>query len=124
MSDGRDVGFWRQVAQEVSEAVERSSGPSDTGKASEDGVSRGSGGLAGLRLDHVTERDPSLTHQVVFGTTGSNVFVSCNCRREWRQTGWAYDPIGYSVRLSTSREMYNKPGNHWKPFGVEDRAKW
>lgn len=82
-----------------------------------------------MELSHMTPRDETLTHQVVFtqrGGGGQN--VSCNCRAtvgEHEKAGkFYYSPMGESRNIETSRELYNNPDNHFAPFSDEDRAKW
>lgn len=83
----------------------------------------------GLRLSHITLRDPTLPHQVVFqNPSGSNdIVVSCNCRQKYK-TGVpgvvAYDPIGVANDIVEARILYNDPANHWTPFTEEYVAKW
>lgn len=83
-----------------------------------------------LRLSHMTLVDETLTHQVRFSSAyGSQVQVSCNCRKTVGKHEKAgkliYDPIGLSRNIDESRQLYNDPDNHWAPFDSEvDRAKW
>ena len=74
-----------------------------------------------MELPYTTDRDPSLTHQVVFFATRASVHVSCNCRR----TTFAHDSIGkVDGDISLARKLYNDPANHRVSFNEEDTAKW
>lgn len=77
-------------------------------------------------LDHYTDTDPSLTHQVIFGLIRGKTVVSCNCRARFnpvwknRTASW----MGETHNLDEARELYNNPENHFQPFSREDEAKW
>lgn len=76
-----------------------------------------------LKLTHFTLSDPTLTHQVVIFFSGSHIFISCNCRKI-KKNNISHHPIGPTSDLKESRELYNNPKNHWKPFSKEDEAVW
>lgn len=88
----------------------------------------GVGTRSGMRLSHVTLRDPTLPHQVVFSVGSSStagVHISCNCRAVVNHQGnVTYDTIGPTKDLDESRRLYNDPVNHRKPFSKEDEALW
>lgn len=83
-----------------------------------------------MELDHQTELDDTLTHQVRFTTINHQVHISCVCRSkdalppESRKGKAHFDPIGLSRNLDESRKLYNDPENHFAPFTDEDVAKW
>lgn len=80
-----------------------------------------------MRPPYITLRDPDLTHQLVIFTPGgsSSIAVSCNCRGEESKFGKEnYSPMGYSQNLDETRELYNNPKNHLRPFTDEDKVKW
>lgn len=69
-----------------------------------------------------TPRDELLVHQVVFLTTNhdqGHPYVSCNCRRRA-----GVEPMGKTVDLDESRELFNNPDYHVEPFTKEDEARW
>jgi hypothetical protein len=83
-----------------------------------------------MRLDHQTELDDTLTHQVRFTLINHQVNVSCVCRSkenlppQERRHKSAFDPIGISRNIDEGRLLYNDPKNHFAPFTEEDKAKW
>ena len=81
-----------------------------------------------MRLKYMTLRDPDLPHQVVFFTPSGKtaIMVSCNCLVENRPQNNMpfYEAMGPTENLDQSRELYNNPDNHRKPFGDCDKAKW
>lgn len=82
--------------------------------------------MSKMHLSHQTLIDPTLDHQVIFYHKGNTtlVQVSCNCLAYQRQGGLAHHPMGATDSLEESRELYNNPENHIKPFREEDKAKW
>jgi hypothetical protein len=79
-----------------------------------------------VRPHHVTLRDPSLPHQVVFlGGGDLPIQVSCNCRRTIHHTTPAYEPIGLGPTLDAARVLYDDPASHRTPFDpAVDAARW
>ena len=81
-----------------------------------------------LHLDHMTERDDTLTHQVKLSLVKQRVTVSCNCRATQGKHSKAgkifYEPMGFSDSIDESRRLYNNPANHNAEFTQEDEAKW
>lgn len=74
-----------------------------------------------LEIDHMTERDPLLAHQVILTRAENETAVSCNCL--FNETH-GYETMGTTMDIETSRLLYNNPDNHRLPFTEEDRAKW
>lgn len=80
-----------------------------------------------MRLDHTTERDASLPHQVViYGLAGGHeIVVSCNClAKTWPNMATTYEPMGIVTNLEESRALYNNPVMHRISFNREDVARW
>lgn len=67
-----------------------------------------------------TLKDETLEHQVVLYTltVGMDVQVSCNCLR---QENHRYISIGSTHSLDETRDLYNNPENHDKPFKDSDK---
>jgi hypothetical protein len=81
-----------------------------------------------MRLSHLTKRDETLTHQVIFTITNHTVSISCNCRVIRDSTAKGSHPhpvpIGPSANIAESRRIYNDPTNHFTSFTKDDEAKW
>lgn len=81
-----------------------------------------------MTLDHYTERDDTLIHQVRFVTRVQKIYVSCICRSrtgDHEKAGKLFqEPIGSTKNLAEARDLYNDPENHWAPFTNDDKAKW
>ena len=80
-----------------------------------------------LRPPYTTDTDPTLPHQVYFFLPqgSSKVNVSCNCLAYIQAPGvLSHHSLGESTDIKISRDLYNDPRNHLKPFGPEDEAKW
>lgn len=86
--------------------------------------------MRGGRLTYYTLIDPDLPHQVVMTymtktKDKGEIAVSCNCQSYYHKNGVStHRPMGTSSNLDESRELYNRPENHYKPFTEKDKAKW
>lgn len=76
-----------------------------------------------MRPRKFTQRDPTLTHQVVIVVAkGSfHIHVSCNCLETVRH---GHESMGVTTSLEESRRLYNNPANHRVEFTPNDYARW
>lgn len=76
-----------------------------------------------MKLSHVTLKDPTLPHQVVFFFSGVSGIpcISCNCRRK---PDGSHSSMGRGPNIEAARALYNDPVNHRISFNRGDEAKW